>query len=106
LKFNFSSLHVLHVGVCWLNPLRCFARLVRGKSDAKDAKRCVAQAQRAIVLQAAARAWAHGVPWAESLCIAEKAISKASPKAKALPKSKAKAKAVPKGKAKAKALAG
>lgn len=69
------------------------ARLVRGPSTAKDAAKYVESAKRRITYNAAAAAWAQGVPWSEALDIATRAISKASPKAKPLPKRKAKAKA-------------
>lgn len=83
-------------------------RLARGPDDARNAAAYAERAKRFIVLEAAATAWSNGVPWAEALDIAERAISKANPKARAIPKGKAAAKAVaskaiPKRKAKAKA---
>lgn len=46
----------------------------------------VASARQRIALEAAARAWKHGVPWAEAITICSRAVAKAKPKAKAAPK--------------------
>ena len=67
----------------------------------KECSKICWEGQKAIVYQAAAAAWAAGVPCAEALDTAEKAVQRASPKAKPLPK----AKGVAKSKAKAKARA-
>lgn len=67
-------------------------RLQRGAADRKDAKRYALEAERAVVLEAAARAWKNGVPWANAISIAEGAVAKASASPKPLPKKKAKAK--------------
>lgn len=75
--------------------------MVRGRDDRKNAQKYAEKAKKAIVYQAAAAAWAAGVPFAEALDTAEKAVQRASPKAKPLPK----AKGVAKSKAKAKARA-
>ena len=74
-------------------------RLGRGADDRKSAQQYLARAHRAITLQAAAQAWACGVPWAEAIQIAEKAIEGASRKPKPFPKVKAQGK--PKAKPKA-----
>ena len=68
-------------------------RLQVGKEDKKLATQYVARARGKIALQAAARAWGQGVPWAEALAMCERAIAKASDKLKPIPKGKAKAKA-------------
>lgn len=72
---------------------------MRGRDDRKNAQKYAEKAKKAIVYPAAA--WAAGVPFAEALDTAEKAVQRASPKAKPLPK----AKGVAKSKAKAKARA-
>lgn len=54
----------------------------------KDAAAYTVNARKRIILQAAAAAWASGVPWAEALKIATNAIQKADPRPKALPKRK------------------
>ena len=76
-------------------------RLARGGDDRKNAAAYLERARKAIVWDAAATAWSHGVPWSEALTIAEKALSKARPAPKAIPKGKAAPKA--RGKAQAKA---
>ena len=68
------------------------SRLVRGPDVQRDARDYVRGARRRITLNAAAAAWAQGVPWGEALDIAERAIARASPKPKALPKRRAVAK--------------
>ena len=71
---------------------------MRGPGLAKDARIYVRRARESIVLNAAAAAWSQGVPWAEALDIASRAIAKASPNAKARPKGRGKGRG--KGKAK------
>ncbi|CAK9056548.1 unnamed protein product, partial [Durusdinium trenchii] len=75
------------------NPVKLFAwndnsgRLVKGgQDDRKDANRYAVRAAEAITLQAAAAAWARGVPWAKALDIATRAVAKADPKKRAMPK--------------------
>lgn len=46
-------------------------------------------ARQRIALEAAARAWARGVPWAQAMSICNRAVSKADAAAKALPKRRA-----------------
>ena len=46
-------------------------------------------ARKRIALEAAARAWARGVPWAEAISICKNAVSKADAAAKPLPKRRA-----------------
>lgn len=65
--------------------------------DGKDTRGYVAKARRSIVLNAAARAWAHGVPWAEALTIAQRAIDAAG---SGMPKGHAKGRGRGKGKGK------
>ncbi|CAK9049255.1 unnamed protein product, partial [Durusdinium trenchii] len=69
--------------------------LTSGQKDLKHAKHYVAAAKTNMVLKAAARAWAHGVPWAEAYNLCDEALKKAADqmKFKAIPKGKAKAKA-------------
>ena len=71
----------------------------------KDVSFYVRSARKAIIIDAAARAWAHGVPWEEALNITEKAMAAAGQGAKGKGKGKGigKAKAKPKAKAKARA---
>lgn len=58
-----------------------------GQKEARDQVNLyVASARRRIALEAAARAWKHGVPWAEAIKICSRAVAKAKPKAKAAPK--------------------
>ena len=53
----------------------------------KDAREFTSRAVRSIVLESAARAWAHGVPWAEALQISETVVgSQETPSPKALPR--------------------
>ena len=85
----------------WIvKPYACISnpRIGRGADDKKNVDKYIVRAKQSIVLEAAAQAWASGVPWAEALQCAERAVDKANPKAKAKPKSSPKAK----GKAKAK----
>ena len=58
--------------------------MARGPGEGKEARRYVQNARTTLTIQAAANAWAHGVPWAEALTIAEGAIARASGKPKAL----------------------
>ena len=67
------------------------SRLQRGKNDAKDAAHYVQRSKERITYQAAANAWSRGVPWADALPLARRAIEKASAKPKAIPKGKARA---------------
>ena len=88
--FSWPNVNILFLSIF------CGMRLGRGTDDAKNSRKYVENARKAITLEAAATAWSRGVPWA--LDIAEKAIEKGSAK----PKRIAKAKAVrPKAKAKA-----
>ena len=80
---SFLRTHVSLIGL---------VRLVRGPSTQKDAQKYVQSARQRITLNAAATAWAQGVPWSEALNIAERAIAQATPKSRAIPKGKAKAK--------------
>ena len=60
------------------------------------------KAKKRITIEAAASAWARGVPWTEAINIAEHAMSRASPKPlKALPKAKPQARAKVRAKARA-----
>lgn len=82
-------------------------RLLRGsKENKKDVDKYTQQAKEDIALQAAATAWANGVPWAEALTLVTTAINRADAKAKPMPKASAKAKAKPVPKALAKHRAG
>ena len=74
------------------------SRLGRGPGEKKAAEEYLKGARARLTLQAAASAWAAGVPWAEALDISQNAIARASPKPKPLPKANARPKA--KGKAK------
>ena len=67
-----------------------YLRLIRGPSTRKEGEHYVKTARSEIVLKAAASAWNAGVPWAEALGIATRAIAKASAKPKAMPKRKSK----------------
>ena len=89
-----------------LKPRRILKlRLVRGKDDRKQSQRYLERAKQAIVWEAAANAWSQGVPWTEALELADRAISKAEPKARAIPKNKAAAKKAAAKKAAAKKAA-
>lgn len=83
-------------------------RVARGKDDKKNADKYLGRAKRALILEAAAEAWAAGgIEWDDALGIAKRAINKAAqilvPEAKAAAQAKAsfyaKAKAKPKAKA-------
>lgn len=76
-------------------------RIGRGADDKKNVDKYIARAKQTIVFEAAAQAYASGVPWAEALQCAERAVDKANPKAKAKPKPSPKAKGKPKAKPKA-----
>lgn len=70
----------------------------------KNRKKYTERAKEAIIHEAAATAWSKGVPWADALSIAEKAVAKASPHPKRFPRPKAKGRAAkPKPKPKARA---
>ena len=92
--FNFS---------CACLPETCIlanCKVGRGPDDKKNADMYIARTRRLIMLEAAAEAWASGVPWNDALALSEHAIDKANallyplgrPKAK--PRSKAKPKAM------------
>ncbi|CAK9073043.1 Uncharacterized protein SCF082_LOCUS35839 [Durusdinium trenchii] len=68
--------------------------LVKNRDATKANKAYLTKARRAVVLTAAARAWAHGVPWAEALRISQKAVDAAG---SAMPKARAKGKGRGKG---------
>lgn len=70
----------------------CNLRLSRRKAE-RTVTDYVSRAQKAIVFQAAAQAWANGVPWAKALSFSEEALKQASaaPKRRAAAKAKAKA---------------
>ena len=53
---------------------------MRGPRTTQDAKNYVQSAKRRITFNASASACSQGVPWSEALAIAERAISKATPK--------------------------
>ena len=53
------------------------------------------RAEKELVWSIAAQAWHWGLPWAEALPIAQKALEKGSPKPKCLPKAKGRPKAKP-----------
>ena len=78
--------------------------MARGADDRKNAAAYLERAQKALVWDATSTVWSNGVPWAEALKLAQKALSKACPKPKAVPKGKPAPKA--RGKAKAKARLG
>ena len=80
-------------------------RLSRGPGDNKNSRLYVVRAKRSMVLEAAANAWSQGVPWAEALSIATRAIEQGNPRPKAVAKAKAKGPPCAKRKAKAKAQA-
>ena len=82
-----------------LSGLSCglSCRIARGQGQARDAAIYVNRSKRSITLTAAATAWSQGVPWAEALSIATRAIANASPKARALRKGKGKGKGKAKG---------
>ena len=71
----------------------------------RDVSFYVRSARKAIIIDAAARAWANGVPWEEALSITEKAMAAAGQGTKGKGKGKGigKAKAKPKAKSKARA---
>ena len=79
-----------------------YGRVGRGPDDKKNADMYIARTSRLIMLEAAAEAWASGVPWDNALALSERAVNKANallyplgrPKAKAKSKAKAKAKAM------------
>ena len=78
-------------------------RLARGQIDRKHIVDYTCKARRALIHEIAAEAWSLGIPWAEAIPIAEKAISRGYPKAKAWPKARAKWKTKSKAKPKARA---
>ena len=80
-------------------------RLSRGPDDNKNSRLYVERAKRSLVLEAAANAWSQGVPWAEALSIATRAIEQGNPRPKAVAKAKAKGPPFAKRKATAKAQA-
>ena len=84
------------VGAKWL-------RLGRGPDDRKNSLDYLERSRQNMVFEAAAAAWARGVPWAESLEIASGALQSASLKLKPLPKGKAKGQAKAKRKSAAQA---
>ena len=61
-------------------------RLSRGKDTRRDSVAYVAKAKTSITLKAAATAWANGVPWAEALDIAGKAMANVAAKVKPAPR--------------------
>lgn len=85
-----GSFNVLHQ----LLPRSSACRLVKNRDATKANKAYLTKARRAVVLTAAARAWAHGVPWAEALRISQKAVDAAG---SAMPKARAKGKGRGKG---------
>lgn len=64
-------------------------RLLRGPDAKKNSAFYLQRARVRIVHEAAAAAWANGVPWAEALRISEDVVRRADGKAKALPKKRA-----------------
>ena len=81
-------------------PILNAFRIGRGPDDRKQGDKYTAKAARVVMLEAAAEAWSCGVPWEESLKLADRAVKKVqdlvAPLAK--PKAKSKAKAKPKAK--------
>lgn len=65
-----------------------FARPSNDKKRKEQVTMYLASARKRMALEAAARAWANGVPWAEALKICRRAIDKADAVAKPLPKRK------------------
>ena len=61
-------------------------RLAADPKRKADNAAYMVRARTRIALQAAASAWAQGVPWAEALRISNRAIEKADPRPKALPR--------------------
>lgn len=60
------------------SKLTCFpprARLLKALQGKKEAELYIQRARRRIVHVSAARAWSLGVPWAQALSIAEKAVA-------------------------------
>lgn len=80
-------------------------RINRGQDDTVHVKAYASKTAKDLVYEIAAQAWQWGLPWAEALPIAQRAMSGAEPKAKAWPKVKAKAKGRGKGKGRGKAQA-
>ena len=70
-------------------PVHFWPRIQRAANDKTHQGQVtfyLASARRRMAIQAAADAWAHGVPWAEAIKICGGAINRAEAKAKALPK--------------------
>ena len=65
----------------------------RGQIDRKHIVEYTKKSRKDLVFEIASQAWSWGMPWAEALPIATKAVEAGNPKAKAWPKVKAKAKA-------------
>ena len=61
---------------------------MRGKDDAKNAKKYMEQLRKQTIYDTAAQAWTAGVPWEEALGMARRSVETAYAK----PKAKAKAK--------------
>ena len=63
---------------CFLRVSELFSctvvRLERPQDYARDTRKYVQKAKQAVVLRAAASAWAEGVPWAEAFTIAQEAL--------------------------------
>ncbi len=79
-------------------PVHANMRLSKTQGNVKVVKTYVAKARLAIVHQAAARAWSHGVPWADALKVATKAVEDSGEGLpRALPKAHAKSKGRGKG---------
>ena len=57
-------------------------RLARGQIDRKHIVEYTCKARRALIHEIGAEAWSLGIPWAEAIPIAEKAISRGYPKRK------------------------
>lgn len=75
------------LGDVWLQP-----RLGRPANDLQYRQQVafyVSSAKRRMSLQAAARAWANGMPWATALKVCTRVIKRADARAKAIPKRKA-----------------
>eukprot|EP00435_Cladocopium_sp_Y103_P026275 s1851_g6.t1 len=78
-------------GTLPLEPLADVSAL--GKHDGKEARNqvthYVAAARRRIAIEAAAEAWANGVPWGTAIKVCTKAVKVANPKAKPVPRGSA-----------------
>jgi len=74
-------------------------RMSRGQTDRRFVTEYIAQSRKDLIWEIASQAWSWGIPWAEALPVACKAVEKGNPKPKAWPKAKSR----PKAKAKSRA---